>query len=262
MVGDHMQLPATVFSDKADYNKYNRSLFERLLENGFQKHTLTIQYRMHPTIREFIGATFYDNLLIDNEKSRFNILTHPYYTKISKIFCFTDLVKSKETFNEKSKSYTNYMEVEFIYTLVNQIQNKLSGIIHKDIKIAIISPYKAQVKMLIEKFSNNFKKSFLNLIEVNTVDAFQGREQDIVIISTVRSNVSEMSESSCNDVKGGFIGFLNDYRRMNVALSRAKLACYVLGNANTLRTNKYWNKLIDYCISIRSYYKKDNDYFS
>ena len=89
-------------------------------------------------------------------------------------------------------------------------------------------------------------------IEINTVDSFQGQERDIVIFSTVRSNFLNDDEYNKNHTG---IGFLNDFRRMNVALSRAKYACYVIGNSNTLKNNSYWKKLIDYCQLNDTFYK-------
>ena len=78
-------------------------------------------------------------------------------------------------------------------------------------------------------------------IEVNTVDSFQGQERDIVLFTTVRSNFQELGQEKSS------IGFLNDFRRMNVGLSRAKLACFIIGDSSTLTLNSYWKKLLDYC---------------
>lgn len=271
MVGDHMKLPATVFCDQATSTKYNRSLFERLLDNNYPKYVLNIQYRMQTNIREFVGNTFYDNHLKDCEKTKALLDNSPLYSAMNKKFNFSffDLKNSKEKFLSNSKSYVNDDEVEFVVDLINSIQSLVDLCNEKYnqqgdffnvnnsnfiFKYAVISPYKAQVKALIEKIQVKCHR-ILPFIEVNTVDSFQGREQEIVIISSVRSNYSEDKSSSR-------IGFLNDYRRMNVALSRAKLACFVVGNSNTLIHNEYWHKLIDYCLSKNSLFPIRNEYIT
>jgi hypothetical protein len=244
MIGDHLQLPATVFSDTAKKTKYDRSMFERLVDNNYPKFLLNMQYRMHSNIREFIGKTFYDNSLIDANQTQ--IQSSKIYKVISEAnnFAFFN-IKSKETYIEYSKSYANKEEAEFIISLINSIQEEINDYNRIDyfstnkfqVKYAVIAPYKAQVKELIEMI-NKHCSEIAQYIEVNTVDSFQGREQEIVIISTVRSNYNSDYSN---------VGFLNDLRRMNVALSRAKYACYVVGNVETLISDEYWFKLIDFC---------------
>ena len=97
MVGDHMQLPATVFCDTAAKTRYNRSLFERLIDNQYPRNILTIQYRMHPNIREFIGSTFYDNHLTDDEGSSNALKKDPIYTIVNEKmnFAFFDIKREK-----------------------------------------------------------------------------------------------------------------------------------------------------------------------
>jgi len=102
-------------------------------------------------------------------------------------------------------------------------------------RIGLISPYKSQVRLLKDRFRDKLSQmgGHLDYIEINTVDAFQGREKDIIIISCVRGGGKE-------------IGFLNDYRRMNVAITRAKHFLWVIGNAETLETNGDWKAFIDF----------------
>jgi len=113
----------------------------------------------------------------------------------------------------------------------------------KEYKYAVITPYQAQVKKFKEE--KNRYNEFYNLdIAINTVDSFQGQERDIVLFSTVRSNNdANINKSSSNDV----IGFLSDFRRMNVALSRAKLGCFIVGNSQKFKSDPYWEKLINFC---------------
>ncbi len=267
MVGDHMQLPATVFSEDATKTQYNRSLFERLIDNNYPRHILTIQYRMHPNIRNFISSVFYNNQLKDDiglvDKMKKELIFE--YIKDKKNFSFFDIVYGKEIFD--NKSYFNESEVDFSLKIIRQIdkmfKKKIMNYNHDDYfnpksyekkyKYAVITPYKSQVKLFIEKLSKIKSKLSKNIdIEINTVDSFQGQERDIVIFSTVRSNFLNDDEYSKNHTG---IGFLNDFRRMNVALSRAKFACFVIGNSNTLKNNSYWKKLIDYCQLNNTFYK-------
>ena len=295
MVGDHMQLPATVFSDNAAETLYNRSLFERLINNNYPRHILTIQYRMHPNIRNFIGNIFYDNHLKDAQCIEDKMKNEKIYKIINEKynFSFFDIAYGTESFDaDRGKSYSNRFEADFVIELIKRINAKLSllytnknsfymkkkssdyfskeAVIHNKIeenirryKYAIITPYKSQVKYLMDQIR---KSELINLyfdtldIEVNTVDSFQGQERDIVIFSTVRSNFSNTDDNST--ITSG-IGFLNDFRRMNVALSRAKFGCYIVGNACTLTLNNYWKKLIEFCISNKCLFraKSQNDAF-
>jgi senataxin len=272
MVGDHMQLPATVFSEDASKTLYNRSLFERLIDNNYPRHILTIQYRMHPNIRKFISSIFYNNQLKDDigliDRMKKEYIFECIQEK--KNFSFFDIAYGKEIFD--NKSYFNESEVDFSLKIINQIDkvfkkkiknyidndddyfnSKMYEKIEKKYKYAVITPYKSQVKLFIEKLNNIKNKLSKNIdIEINTVDSFQGQERDIVIFSTVRSNFLNDDEYNKNHTG---IGFLNDFRRMNVALSRAKYACYVIGNSNTLKNNSYWKKLIDYCQLNDTFYK-------
>ncbi len=270
MVGDHMQLPATVFSEDATKTQYNRSLFERLIDNNYPRHILTIQYRMHPNIRNFISSVFYNNQLKDDSGLIDKMKKEKIFEciKENKNFSFFDIVYGKEIFD--NKSYSNESEVDFTLKIIRQIDKMLKKKIINNInddyfnpksyekkdrkyKYAVITPYKSQVKLFIEKLSDIRSKLSKNIdIEINTVDSFQGQERDIVLFSTVRSNFLNDDEYSKNHTG---IGFLNDFRRMNVALSRAKYACFVIGNSNTLKNNSYWKKLIDYCKLYDTFYK-------
>ena len=275
MVGDHMQLPATVFSEDAVKTLYNRSLFERLIDNNYPRHILTIQYRMHFNIRNFIGTIFYDNQLKDDDylikKMKYDNIFSSIKEKNN--FSFFDITYGKEVFDaEKGKSYFNESEVDFVLEIIYQIDKRIrknkkkkkykiddddyfNEILYEQkdkYKYAIITPYKSQVKLFIDKLKDiKFKLSDSIDIEINTVDSFQGQERDIVIFSTVRSNF--LNDDEDTKIHTG-IGFLNDFRRMNVALSRAKYACYVVGNSSTLKNNNYWKKLIDFCINHNCYY--------
>lgn len=270
MVGDHIQLPATVFFPYATQTKYNRSLFERLIDNGFPKQVLSIQYRMERNIRKFVGQTFYEDLLTDSTLNKKNIDQSNIFEIFDKSlnFSFFHLENSREKFCPYTKSYLNELECQAIIFLIKNLQNKIMKFINPtnsnyyldiqtqlNYKFAIIAPYKAQVKYLIEEVDRCIPE-YKSIIEINTVDSFQGREQDIVIISCVRSNSNfyNNEQMNCLGKNKENIGFLNDFRRMNVALSRAKFACFIVGDHFTLSKNKYWEKLLDYCKNLNNFF--------
>ena len=320
LVGDHMQLPATVFYPKATKILYNRSLFERLIDNKYPRYILTVQYRMQKNISGFISRTFYDNKLTNDEAHVDKINKELIYDiiKIGNNFSFFNVSYGEEQFEEDKKSYINHNEIKFSFRLTKKIISEILKKIEyyqkekdsrkkenknentneiktnpeydedekiktlKNYKFAIICTYKAQVMKFREmkKKDNFFKERNLNDIEINTVDSFQGQERDIVIVSTVRANFkeelvsleegeipkagpsnnshdSDSNEKSANNNIG--IGFLNDFRRMNVGLSRAKIACFVVGHYETLKNNNYWNKLMNYCKERNSFFQVDKD---
>ena len=268
LVGDHMQLPATVFFPKAKNILYNRSLFERLIDNNIPRHILTIQYRMQTNIRQFISSLFYGDKLMDSDQNYVDKINNNIFYKIidiNKNFSFFDLNFSEENINEKMKSYYNIKEIGFTFELIKKINNKIKNI--KNInneykyKYAIITPYQAQVKKFKEEKYNINELSDID-IAINTVDSFQGQERDIVIFSTVRSNNKNNLLLNTNKGEGENIGFLNDFRRMNVALSRAKLGCFIIGNSEKFKSDSYWEKLIKFCKDKKSFFiiNSKNDY--
>ena len=161
----------------------------------------------------------------------------------------------------------------------NEEDEKISKL--KNYKFAIICAYKSQVLKFreLKKKDKFFMYQRVNDIEINTVDSFQGQERDIIIFSTVRANFKEDAlsledgeipgspngnktpDSLSNDKSTGSIGigFLNDFRRMNVGLSRAKIGCFVVGHYETLKNNNYWKKLMNYCKEKNSFFKVEKD---
>ena len=320
LVGDHMQLPATVFYPKASKILYNRSLFERLIDNKYPRFILTVQYRMQKNISEFISKTFYENKLTNDENHVDKINKELIYDiiKIGNNFSFFDVHYGEEFFDEERKSYINKDEMKFSFGLIkkiiseirkktklleeekekkkkeneqgnknennpvaiNELNEKIKTL--RNYKFAIICPYKSQVMKFRDRKKRDdfFKERDMNDIEINTVDSFQGQERDIIIVSTVRANFKEETinleegeipqsgtspqsndnESNEKDGKNNIgIGFLNDFRRMNVGLSRAKACCFVVGHYETLKNNNYWNKLMNYCKEKNSFFKVDKD---
>ena len=263
LVGDHKQLPATVFYPKSKNILYNRSLFERLINNNIPRSILTIQYRMQANIRSFISSLFYENKLIDSDDNNFiNEINNNNFYKIidiNKNFYFFDINFSEENFDEKNKSYYNIQEIDFTLELIKKINNSFISCRYNNslYKYAVITPYQAQVKKYKEK-RYKYDELYNIDIAINTVDSFQGQERDIVFFSTVRANNKNKLSLKKNNGEGDSIGFLNDYRRMNVALSRAKLGCFIIGNSQKLKIDHYWEKLIEFCKGKKCFYKIDS----
>lgn len=238
LAGDHKQLPPTIISSKA--LELEDTLFEELINKYPDKSALlNTQYRMNQLLMEFPNSEFYNSKLDSAETVKDIVITDIIEeNKLSEtekvkiedqllsdkqplIFVdMSEIDKNGEKKLKDSKSIINLAEAETTLEIVDFYQ-KL-GIDDKD--IGIISPYADQVSLLKNKTD----------IEVKTVDGFQGREKEIIIISTVRSNDK------------GKIGFLSDLRRLNVALTRAKRKLIIIGNKETLKTNPTYERLIEY----------------
>jgi senataxin len=216
---------------------------------------------MHPSISFFSSQNFYNGKLKDGAKVTLDSFLPHYLSSFSAIrsssdqhikvkgksvfksFMFFNLATSRDQ-NAASQSKINPEEAKFCSNLLISLFEQ-SQLMTSDIglgSIGIITPYSEQIRLLkseINKAKTSIfrtRKSNLNLdIEINTVDGFQGKEKDIIFISTVRGNDS------------GSIGFLSDTRRMNVALTRARYGLFIVGSASTLRqSNRYWRDLITY----------------
>lgn len=251
LVGDPKQLAATVFSRTALKFNYDQSLFKRFQEAGHEVTVLKTQYRMHKTISKFISDTFYSGLLDDDEgisstTENEKCLKHPAFQPLT----FYDLEYEEEFYNN---SYCNEGQILVITELIKVLKGIYDDNIKTIIdKVAIISPYSNQVVRIKEAILRlgGFDKE--NMIDVNTVDGFQGKEKNIIIFSTVRSKGSKT------------IGFLSDERRMNVGLSRAKSSLIVVGDSKKLIQDANWEKLVKYAFKSATFYKvrgKINEYF-
>ena len=236
LAGDHRQLPPTVLSTEAA--ELHQTLFERwmaVIPTGFSA-LLRIQYRMNQRIMQFPNHEFYSGRLIASPKvknhhigqlSGFQIT--PYLPEnFLKIIqpdhpvCMVNVQGGKEKQIPGSFSYYNGEEVSVIVEITKQLM--LCRLFPHD--LGIISPYEQQVNLLRISLKDTS-------IEIKTVDGFQGREKEIIIISLVRSNDS------------GNIGFLSDVRRLNVAITRARRKLIIVGHAPTMAKNDTYKKLLD-----------------
>lgn len=223
LAGDHKQLPPTIISDKA--GALEKTLFEELIRMyPFKSQLLNVQYRMNKLLMEFPNKEFYNNDLKSDssvDKITINDLLDSQYNEEALLFIDTSNADDYgETHLKDSKSIINELEADISVNIARDYLN--AGLCEED--IGIISPYADQVKIIQEKTP----------VEVKTVDGFQGREKEIIIISTVRSN------------KNGNIGFLKDLRRLNVAITRAKRKLIIIGNKNTLKINPTYARLIEF----------------
>ncbi|XP_073152522.1 uncharacterized protein [Henckelia pumila] len=234
LVGDEKQLPAMVQSKICERAVFGRSLFERLVILGQGKHLLNVQYRMHPSISLFPNMEFYDKQLIDGG----NVLQRSYARSYLKgnmfgSFSFIDVKNGRETFDDKH-SRKNMVEVSVLAEILSQLYRE-SIASKKKVRVGCISPYKAQVAAIQKRLGNSYSTNADDEFSVNvrSVDGFQGGEEDVIIISTVRCNGN------------GSVGFLSNCQRANVALTRAKFCLWVLGNGATLlNSGSVWKKLV------------------
>ena len=226
LVGDHRQLPPTVTSQRAEEGGLDIPLFERLLSNGLPAHMLTTQYRMHPTIREFPSARFYENRLEDGCSSSDRPPVAGFlWPDWDKPVAFVP-VHGAEIEEEVGSSRSNMDEAATVIQIVNDLLSP-GDLSPED--IGIISPYAGQVRLIRTMIDGEIEG-----LEVKSVDGYQGREKEIIVLSTVRAN------------EAGKVGFLSNYRRLNVALTRAKRGLIVVGDDRTLRNDATWASWLDW----------------
>ncbi|KAJ4913579.1 P-loop containing nucleoside triphosphate hydrolases superfamily protein [Raphanus sativus] len=186
---------------------------------------------MHSQIRDFPSRYFYQGRLTDSE----SVTTAPdeiyYRDHVLKPYLFFDISHGRESHRGGSVSYENIDEARFCVGLYMHLQRTLKSLEGGKVSVGVITPYKLQLKCLKMEFGNALGQDELKEIYINTVDAFQGQERDVIIMSCVRASSHG-------------VGFVADIRRMNVALTRAKRALWVMGNASALMKCEDWAALI------------------
>lgn len=272
LAGDHCQLPPTVKSIAALRAGLGKTLMERIAENKPEVVTLLkIQYRMNDEIMRFSSDWFYGGKVKSAPQIKYRSVLdydHPITwidtsneenqitiegedapedsastsSPVSAANQNSDL-NFKEQFVGESFGRINKAEAELTLLTLAEYFTKISKqrVLSESIDVGIISPYRAQVqylKKLIKKYE--FFKPYRRLISVNTVDGFQGQERDVILISLVRSNDE------------GQIGFLKDLRRMNVAMTRARMKLIILGNKDTMTKHPFYKKLWEYVEAINN----------
>ena len=239
LAGDHFQLPPTVISAQAAAEGFNISLLERLIEQPGQdiSRRLTVQYRMHQDIMKFSSQEFYKDSLIADESVRAHLLRDLPGLAANELtdnaihFVDTAGASYDESAEPDGDSLFNLSEADLVVEKVLALlEAGLSAA-----EIAVISPYSAQVRLLRERLPQAE-------LEIDSVDGFQGREKEAVIVSLVRSN------------REGQIGFLEDIRRMNVALTRARRKLIVIGDSATITIHPFYQRMVNYFESTGAYH--------
>lgn len=241
MVGDPKQLPATVLSNVASKFLYECSMFERLQRAGHPVIMLTEQYRMHPEISKFPSLHFYENKLLNGAQMASRTAAFHENACLGP-YMFFDIAYGHEHHGKNSGSLSRYNEFEADAAVeILKLFKKRYPSEFVPGRIGIITPYRSQLSLLRSRFSDAFGPEIISDMEFNTVDGFQGREVDILVLSTVRASNSHAKPPTNNSSS---IGFVADVRRMNVALTRAKYSLWIVGNAQKLQTNLHWAALI------------------
>lgn len=254
LAGDHCQLPPTVKSYEAMKAGLGKSLMERIVENHPETVTLlTLQYRMHQQIMDFPNRWFYGGEMQAAPEVRWRgILDYDTPVEWLDTSALIDdsgvdpVEAGNDAFREAvaGESMGRVNKDEALVTLI-ALQRYVERIgkerfLEEKIDVGVISPYRAQVKFLRRLISRTpFFRQLRSQISVNTVDGFQGQERDVIFISMVRSN------------EEGQIGFLRDLRRMNVAMTRARMKLIIIGNVPTLSRHKFYRQLAEYVASLQ-----------
>lgn len=235
LAGDHCQLPPTIKSIDAARGGLAQTLMERIVALKPEVVSLLkIQYRMHEAIMHFSSQWFYKGLLEAAPEVRHRGILE-WDTPITWIDT-TDMQFKEESVGQNF-GRINKEEANFVLQELERYIARIGGerIKEERIDIGIISPYKAQVQYLRNRIkASAYFRPYRELLSVNTVDGFQGQERDVIFISLVRAN------------ERGQIGFLNDLRRMNVAITRARMKLVILGEARTLTQHPFYRKLLEY----------------
>ena len=230
MIGDHLQLGPVVMCKKAAAAGLSRSLFERLILLGHQPVRLQVQYRMHPALSEWPSNTFYDGYLQNGVTAlqREDRSAFPWPDPALPTFFYASM--GQEEISSSGTSYLNRTEAANVEKVISTLLK--GGILPE--QIGVITPYEGQRSHIVQHVSRagSMKRSLYEELEVASVDSFQGREKDYIILSCVRSNEHQG------------IGFLHDPRRLNVALTRAKYGVIILGNPKVLSRQPLWNNLL------------------
>jgi ATP-dependent RNA/DNA helicase IGHMBP2 len=228
MAGDPFQLPPTVKSHEAERKGLTKTLLEKTIERLPQISLLKTQYRMHKDIMSFSNLKFYNNALEAHESVAMR--------GIGGLFPSVEFIDTAgcgyaEQESEENSSRSNPEEAHLLMRHFNQLKLDLSD----QSSVGVISPYRGQIDILSDLFNDE------KMVTVNTIDSFQGQERDVIYLSLVRSN--DRSE----------IGFLKDYRRMNVAMTRARMKLVVIGDSATLGNDSFYSDFLDFAEKLGAY---------
>ena len=243
LAGDHCQLPPTVKAPEALRAGLGHTLMQTIVKNKPETVSLLkLQYRMNDEIMRFSSEWFYGGMLQSAPEVKYRSILD-FDTPIEWIN--TEGMDCNEEFVGENYGRINKPEAELSIAQLKEYITKIGRerFLSERIDVGLISPYKAQVQYLRRLVRNDaFFKPYRQAITINTVDGFQGQERDVILISLVRAN------------EEGQIGFLNDLRRMNVAITRARMKLIILGDASTLTKHAFYKKLYGYIESLHESY--------
>jgi len=253
LCGDHCQLPPVVKSKEAMKEGLSITLLDRCIKKENAVVLLDKQYRMNSAIMAFSNLIFYENKLVADESVANGKLINDENEVCNKTIEFVDTAGCgfTELQNPESLSYSNQQEGDLLFKHLKILLENYSAYENADpISVGIIAPYKEQMEWLREN-QNNYEIDLAKVhhFSIKTVDGFQGEERDVIYISLVRSN-DELE-----------IGFLNDLRRMNVALTRARKKLVVIGDSATIGNNLFYKQFIEYC-EANGFYRSAWDFAS
>eukprot|EP00931_Biecheleriopsis_adriatica_P049557 TRINITY_DN28676_c0_g1_i1.p1 TRINITY_DN28676_c0_g1~~TRINITY_DN28676_c0_g1_i1.p1 ORF type:complete len:971 (-),score=178.11 TRINITY_DN28676_c0_g1_i1:322-2904(-) len=230
LVGDQCQLPANVLSFEAENRGFTLSLFSRCLNQGVKPFFLDTQFRMHPAIAAHSSAAFYNNRLLDGvvPEDRRPPAGFPWPRRDAGVA----LLHRQAEETREGASWSNPAEVRTVISILQEVLN--AGDLEPS-EIGVVTPYVGQVRVMRRGIREALPRDLLPNIqdlEVKSVDGFQGREKELIIFSAVRSN------------RWGNVGFLADWRRLNVMITRARRGLIVIGDVSTLRKDRSWSSWI------------------
>lgn len=241
MAGDPFQLPPTVKSIEAEVKGLAENMLESWIKSKKKSYLLKVQYRMHKKIMGFSNQYFYENELTAAEE----VSGWEFAIQNNQPLEFIDTAGTgfEETYDEESKSRSNEGEANVLREHFLQLVRDFEESGEALPSIAVITPYKDQVKLIRELFEEDEDLSaYAKYVSIDSIDAFQGGERPLVYISLVRSN------------DRGLIGFLKDYRRMNVALTRAQKKLIVIGDSSTIGGDPFYDKWLKF-VDQEGYYR-------
>ena len=246
LAGDHCQLPPTVKSIAALKAGLGKTMMERIVEQKPEVVTLLrMQYRMNEEIMRFSSDWFYGNQVESAPEVKYRSILDldvPMEWKTLPDLPEGEEISFKEEFIGENFGRINKAEAELTLLTLQQYFERIgkTRVLNERLDVGVISPYRAQVQYLRSQLrKKEYFKPFRHLISVNTVDGFQGQERDIIVISLVRSNDQ------------GQIGFLRDLRRMNVAITRARMKLIIIGDVQTMSRHPFYRRLYEYIEALK-----------
>ncbi|XP_062105588.1 uncharacterized protein LOC133817181 isoform X2 [Humulus lupulus] len=249
LVGDEWQLPATVKSKVSEEASFGRSLYERLSSENHPRHLLSLQYRMHPSISSFPNSLFYRNQILDAAIVKMKSYERSYLPgPMFGPYSFINIIGGREHKDDDERSRKNLVEVAVIMRILQKLYQAWVESKY-ELSVGIVSPYAAQVVEIQTQLRFRYNENNGFQVKVKTIDGFQGGEEDIIIMSTVRCSGSHHS-----------LDFISKPQRINVALTRARHCLWILGEERTLvKSLTVWTPIVIDAKNRKCFFNADRD---